>query len=173
MQQLKGDKLERVLSIYSKLMRGCVISKSEEAERYGVNERSIQRDVDDIRTYLENRTNEDGCFDSVVYDRNAHGYRLQQIQRILLTNSEILAVCKILLDSRAFTKAEMQSILDRMVLCCTPEADKSTVAKLIGNELFHYVEPRHRTEFIGTMWQIGQAIQESRYMDQYRVEDMN
>ena len=165
MQQLKGDKLERVLSIYSKLMRGCVISKSEEAERYGVNERSIQRDIDDIRTYLENRTNEDGCFDSVVYDRNAHGYRLQQIQRILLTNSEILAVCKILLDSRAFTKAEMQSILDRMVLCCTPEADNSTVAKLIGNELFHYVEPRHRTEFIGTMWQIDQAIQESRYIE--------
>lgn len=52
MDNLKEDKTERVLGIYTKLMNGYLINKAEEAQRYGVNERSIQRDLDCIRNYL-------------------------------------------------------------------------------------------------------------------------
>ena len=47
------DKVERVLGIYTRLMNGYVVNKAEEAEKYGVNERSIQRDVEDIRSFLD------------------------------------------------------------------------------------------------------------------------
>ena len=53
MEEGKRDKIERVLGIYTKLMNGYLINKAEEAVNYGVNERSIQRDIDDIRNYLE------------------------------------------------------------------------------------------------------------------------
>ena len=43
------DKVGRILTIYSKLMNGDVINKAEEARHFGVNERSIQRDIDYIR----------------------------------------------------------------------------------------------------------------------------
>ena len=36
---------------------------------YGVNERSIQRDVDDIRNYLELEAVNSGCINNVIYDR--------------------------------------------------------------------------------------------------------
>ena len=49
---VKGDKINRVLQIYSKLLDGYVINKAEEAEHYGVNERSIQRDIEHIREFL-------------------------------------------------------------------------------------------------------------------------
>lgn len=53
MENFKRDKIERVLGIYTKLLNGHVIDKSAESVNYGVNERSIQRDIDDIRNYLE------------------------------------------------------------------------------------------------------------------------
>lgn len=53
MEEYKNDKIERVLGIYTKLLNGYIVNKAAEANEYGVNERSIQRDVDDIRNYLE------------------------------------------------------------------------------------------------------------------------
>ena len=48
-----NDKIQRVLGIYTKLNNGQLVNKAEEAMRFGVNERSIQRDIDDIRIFLE------------------------------------------------------------------------------------------------------------------------
>lgn len=90
-----------------------------------------------------------------------------------LTNSEVLALCKILLDSRAFLKEEMTDMLDRLISCCVPKSNQKLVKELIGNEAFHYVEPRHRTSFLDTMWDIGTAIRECRYIeiDYIRMKD--
>ena len=101
------SKVERILGIYTKLMDGCLVRKAEEAARYGVDMRSIQRDIDDIRNFLEMETEHTGLVNAVVYDNTKKGYCLEQIYKIKLTNSEILALCKILLDSRAFTKDEI------------------------------------------------------------------
>lgn len=165
MENIKSDKIERVLAIYTKLMNGYLVSKAEEAVNYGVNERSIQRDIDDIRNYLESDGERVGCINSVVYDRIGKGYRLEQIYKMKFSNSEVLALCKILLDSRAFTKKEMTGILDKLISCCVPRINQKLVADLISNEAFHYVEPRHKTKFIDTMWDIGQAIRRCNYIE--------
>lgn len=81
------------------------------------------------------------------------------------SNSEVLAICKILLDSRAFTKKEMTSMLDRLISCCVPKTNQQLVKDLISNEVFHYVEPRHKIKFIDIMWNIGQAIHGHNYID--------
>ena len=169
----KNGKIERILGIYTKLISGNIVNKLKEAQEYGVNERTIQRDIEDIRNYMETEAEKTGCINSVVYDRIKKGYRLEQIYKMKLTNSEVLAVCKILLDSRAFTKKEMTDMLDKLVACCVPKENQKTVTDLISNEAFHYVEPRHRTKFIDTMWDIGQAIRESRYIERqyFRIKD--
>ena len=46
------DKINWVLHIYSKIMSGGLVNKSELVREFGVNERSIQRDIDDIRSYM-------------------------------------------------------------------------------------------------------------------------
>lgn len=106
MENIKCDKIERVLGIYTKLMNGYLVSKAEEAVNYGDNERSIQRDIDDIRNYLEADAERVGCINSIIYDRIGKGYRLEQIYKMKFSNSEVLALCKILLDSRVFTKGK-------------------------------------------------------------------
>lgn len=173
MENFKRDKIERVLGIYTKLLNGHVIDKSAESVNYGVNERSIQRDIDDIRNYLEEDGEKVGCINSVVYDRGEKGYRLEQIYKMKFTNSEVLALSKILLDSRAFTKKEMVQLLDKLISCCVPETNQKLVTDLISNEEFHYVEPRHKIEFLDTMWDIGQAIRHCQCIevDYLRTKD--
>lgn len=164
-EEMKGDQIGRVLQIYSKLSEGYVVNKAEEAARYGVNERSIQRDIDHIRNFLDEDSERTGIVNSVVYDRTAKGYRLETIYQMRLQNSEILALCKILLDSRAFTKIEMVEMLDKLITCCVPKINQKRVKDLIRNEEFHYVEPRHKTSFIEMMWDIGQEYCEADVLD--------
>lgn len=172
-EKIKGDKIRRVLQIYTKLSNGYIINKAEEAQGYGVNERSIQRDIDDIRNFLDADSERTGVVNSIVYDRQEKGYRLETLYKIRLKNSEVLALCKILLDSRAFTKQEMVEMLDKLITCCVPKSNQKLVKELISNEEFHYVELHHKTKFINTMWEIGQAIREARYveMDYLRTKD--
>ena len=162
---MDSKKIERVLGIYSKLMNGALVNKAEEAQNYGVNERSIQRDIDDIRAYLDNQTAIDGTVNSIIYDRYEKAYRLEQIYNVKFTNSEILAICKILLDSRAFTKNEMVSVLQKMIESCVPTENQKLVKELIVNEEFHYIEPRHNSVFIDKLWTIGQAIYNKNYIE--------
>ena len=66
-------KAERILSIYDRLLAGKYLSKAEEASRFQVNERTIQRDLDDIRAHLS-----EGRLDELelVYDKRRMGYRI-------------------------------------------------------------------------------------------------
>ncbi len=73
LQKNGKDKIERVLAIYTKLMNGNVVNKYQEAADYGVNERSIQRDIDDIRDYLDISIEQSGVINSVIYDREKKG----------------------------------------------------------------------------------------------------
>lgn len=162
-----NDKVSRVLSLYQRFMEGEVVDKETEAARYGVSSRSIQRDISAINNFFEQETEKSGVINTIEYGKKKGGHYLNQIYKTKLTNSEILAICKILLDSRAFTKNEMTSILDRMIDCCVPKDSQELVEDLISNEEFHYVELTHKSEFLDKMWDIGQAIHESRYLEMY------
>ena len=162
---MDNGKVDRTLGIYTRLLGGYIMNKAEEAQKYGVNERTIQRDIDDIRNFLENDMENTCILNSVVYDRYEKGYKLEQVYQLKLSNSEILAICKIILESRAFSKIEMNELLDKLISGCVPESNQKLVKELIANEAFHYVEPRHKSHFIDILWDIGQAIRNCQYIE--------
>lgn len=163
--EFKNNKILRVLQLYSRLFEGEIINKAEEAQNYGVNERSIQRDIEDIRYFLDVAFSQTGVQNSVFYDRKNNGYRLEKVNDKRLKNSEILAISKILLDSRAFNKSEISSIIDKLLLCCVPEKNRKDVYDLMINELFHYLPTKHSSDILDTIWELGQAIHESKYIE--------
>lgn len=117
----KQHKNMRTLDMYIRLCEGKVINKQQEAASFGVDERSIQRDIDDIRSFLSDRSAKDGKDTrEIVYDRAKGGFVMAGEEPSMMTNSEILAVSKILLESRAFTRRELESILDKLVEGCVP-----------------------------------------------------
>lgn len=155
------QKSDRILDIYTALLDGKVVRKVEVAEKYGVSERSVQRDFETIRTFLYDHIVENGIENDLVYDPRAHGYRLEHISRMKFTNDEALAICKILLDSRAFKKGVMENMIEKLLDCCVPPENQKIVRDLIDNEVYHYVEPRHGSDFLHLMWELGQAINNS------------
>lgn len=158
-------KNNRMLGIYTSLLNGDAIHKADLAKEYKVNERSIQRDIDDIREFFDNQSSKSGQYNYVIYDYREKGYRLENVSKVRFTNEEVLAVSKILLDSRAFDRKEMMLLLDKLLECCVPPQNRRLVNDLISNERYHYTEPQHKKYFLDNMWNIGMAIKENRLIE--------
>lgn len=161
MEQLSESKSKRLLAMYFGLVNGHTLNKAALAREYNITERSVQRDIASLRCFLS----EQELPQEIVYDRKDDGFRLVFLLPQGLTNDEILAVCKILLESRSMRRDEMLPILDKLIECAVPEESKKTVRKLIGNESYHYIEPHHGKKLLHGLWEIGQAIQEQRVME--------
>ncbi|MDY3690412.1 MAG: WYL domain-containing protein [Dysosmobacter sp.] len=161
MEQASEAKSARLLDIYARLMAGQVLNKTALAEEYGVTLRSIQRDMESLRFFLM----EKGLPQEVIYDRSMKGYRMVNSVPSGLSNSEILAVCKILLESRSMRRDEMLPILDKLVECAVPQEQRRAVKELIANEKLHYIEPHHGKSILNGLWDIGQAVKEHRVME--------
>ena len=88
-------KNQRILDIYLRLLNNREVIRKNLAQEYKVSERSIHRDISDLRTFLVS-TNSSS---EIIYDDKTNSYVLINEDNQKLNNSEILAVCKILLDS--------------------------------------------------------------------------
>lgn len=109
-QPSEMPKADRLLHIYSKLVNGEYVNKSELATYFHVSEKSIQRDINSLRCFFT----EQSIPQIVKYDGKTKGYFLERKINYTLTNSEIFVVCKILLESRSMVKEEIVPILDKL-----------------------------------------------------------
>lgn len=131
-----------------------------------MDERSIQRDIDDIRAFLDERTvRGSGDGRRVLYSREKKEFLMTGCEGSLMDNSEILAVSKILLESRAFTRLEISQILEKLILGCVPQVNRKLVSDLIANEKFHYVELHNRSHIKDRLWELGREIEECNLLE--------
>lgn len=158
-----GNKGFRLLNIYESLNKGELIKKSELAERYNVTEKTIQRDIDDLRAYLADTHFAEGEI-SIQYDRIRLGYYLVRMEREWLTNEEVLAVCKVLLESRAFCKEELNALLVKLLAQITP-SDRKQVEDMVRNEQFYYVPLKHGKKLLSAIWELSQYITQKEIIE--------
>lgn len=158
MDGMDVGKNNRVLFLYSRLLEGQKLKKSELAEEFGVSDKSIQRDFESIRDFLDRKGIKEEDRMRLAYDYKEKAYRLERDNEMNLSNEEILAVSKILLESRAFTKKEMMSILDKLVVNCVPKKNLQLVKDMLGNERHHYVELQHHRSFMDKLIPLATAI---------------
>ncbi len=152
-----SSKYFRILEMYLRLLDGEKITRKGEAERYGVDVRSIQRDIDALRAFLDGQSS-GGFTQHVVYDYRERGYILRGNTKDL-TREEALALCKILLESRAFTKQEMGSVVDKIIRSAVPRREIAPVQQLVNNEKQYYEELQHHDEaLLQKVWAIGDAV---------------
>ena len=153
---------DRLLYMYSRLVDGKMLYKKEEAQRFGCSLRSIQRDIEDLRSFLHEQNEATGLVQDLVYNQKLGAYQLVPPSRNLLSNEEVFATLKILLESRAFTKKELYPIIDKLIDCCIPKTEQQRVSELIGNEKLLYVEPQHQDKFLKKMWELSGAVREQQ-----------
>lgn len=159
----------RVLEIYRRLSKGEAIHKAFEAKRFGVNEKTIQRDIDDIRDFLAEVQTEGEAYE-LIYARDKKGYILIRQSGKQLTSSDIFAIVKVLLESRAFCRQELESLINKLIIQLLPEETKKVQA-IISNEQFHYMPVQHEKPLLDTIWQLSQAVKEQRLVSlEYKKE---
>lgn len=149
---------DRLLAMYAQLAEGKPLYKAREAVKYNCSLRSIQRDIEDLRSFFADRSETTGVVQELIYDRKLNAYRFVPPLRNLLTNEETFAVLKVLLESRSLTKVELFPILEKLISCCVPPENRRQVTDLIANEQYHYVEPRHKKAILEKMWNLSAAI---------------
>lgn len=151
-----GNKGFRLLSIYERLNKGEILEKAKLAQHFGVTLKTIQRDIDDLRVYLA-ETHYSETEIAIKYDKTKNGYYLVRLQREWLTNKEVLALCKILLESRAFCKEELDSLVTKLLLQVVPN-DRKKVENMIISELHYYVPLRHNKHLLSLLWDLSHCI---------------
>lgn len=150
----------RLLNIYERLNKGERISKEQLAKEFGVSAKSIQRDIDDLRAYIL-ETHYDELDATIKYDKANNCYYLVRLEREWLTNEEALAMCKILLESRAFNKNELTQLIDKLIMQISP-SDRAIAKQIIKSEMFNYVPLQHNKPMLDPIWKLSKYITEQR-----------
>ena len=152
------DRITRILDLSARLEEGQIINKELVSDFYQVNERTIRRDIEMIRAYLAEKETRDGIHKEIVYDPVKKGYVLVEENQHHFNNGEVLAVSKILLESRAFTKTELTAIINKLLNGCIPAERRKQIRELIGNEEYYYIPLKHNHLLTELIWELGQAI---------------
>ena len=154
--KLDNAKTFRLLNLYERLNRGETVNKKEFANAFGISEKSVQRDIDDLRVYLA-ECYENGDDVTVEYSYIKNGYYLVKKDKEFLTNEEILGIAKILLESRAYNKEELNGLIDKLLLQATPSA-RMNIKEMILNEKYHYIPLKHNKPLLNAIWELSENI---------------
>lgn len=151
-----GDnKSSRVLYIYQQLQLGEYLNKTHLSERFKVSEKSIRRDVDEVRNFFQ----DSGHFldhDPVKYSRSKDGYYLDN-DSIALKKEDILAYIKIILNSRSLYQSSVKHMVSSLTAHMTEDTRK-TINASIANELFNYSSVNEDTDLMAKIWTLSQHI---------------
>lgn len=129
--RINGFKYSRVLRIYTKLMKGEIINKAAEAKNFGVNQRSIQRDIDDLRAFFEDQNAEGAPLKEILYSREMGGFFLRTCEEETMTDSEILSVCRAVLVSQLIETEDRNRIVQKLLDTCVPGRKQELLREMI------------------------------------------
>lgn len=113
------DKITRILLLYSKLIRGEPISKISFCMETESNERSFDRDIEDVRLYLA----ESFSTEEVLYDRANNCYVLSGIAKHDLEMTEYRFLERLLIQSELLRKDELIGLLTALASNTTRPKD--------------------------------------------------
>lgn len=158
-------KTTRILSLYDALTRGRVVNRAAWAKEHGMSERSVQRDIADIQAYLDERNAGSGQNTEIKTDRVRAGYCIKNLDSEFLSEGELFGICKILIESRAFRKDALTSLLTRLLKSVMSDEAQARIAEQIRNELYNYCDPAHEAVSPDTLWSVVEAIRSSHVLE--------
>lgn len=143
----------RLLLLREELDKGKNINKEEIKRKFDIDDKTFQRDIDFLRAFYTENINPEI---EIKYDKKKKGYILKN-NKDRFRNEEILAISKILLESRAFCKDELDELLRKLRLL-SEEDEMKQVKEMIKNEKFNYVPIKHGKKLLDLIWELSKYI---------------
>ena len=106
--------------LYDAMLNGGVSKKAFSLE-HGINERSFDRDVEDIRLFLS----ESYSCEELLFDREDNTYSLSGSRAQYMDRMEATIIAKIMLESGVLRKDEMFGLLETLLSAVTPRDARS------------------------------------------------
>lgn len=158
-------KTNRILSLYDRLCNGKKINLQEEVNRSGMSERSIKRDIMELRCYLAEKVTEGEGNKQIVYDHIKNCYYMTENNNDISDYQMIYVISKILLGSKGLSKKEMKETLGFLIGVCNDKNDVKKVKQSIAGEMNNYQGPVHGKNMIETVWKLAQAVSQQNYIE--------
>ena len=151
------QKKNRVLDIFYRAMKGENISVGKIASEYEVSTKSISRDINEIKNFLSDNRDIVGNTE-LKYSSSSKSYYLE-FENFLLSK-ELLAIMKMMVGSRAFSKMEVLKLSTKLKNFISYH-DKEMLEQLLSKEMYHYNEVNHDCKsVIDNLWQLTRCIHE-------------
>jgi predicted DNA-binding transcriptional regulator YafY len=166
---MENTKLDRVLEIFFRGLRGEDLSVQRLADEYEISTKSITRSINELKNFLSDHRELVGNTE-LQYSYSDKCYRLYMDE--FLSNKELFSLVEVMIGARAFSKMELLTLVDKLKKFTTPE-DRSKMNELIRKELYHYPEVKHDCESVeDRLWQIVNCITEHKEItiEYYRMD---
>ena len=150
---------ERLLTIFLRLQAGKKLSKVKLSKEFGVDPKSIQRDISRLKGILEENPN---LGLEITFDTSDNTYCLNG--KTTFNKKDILVISKILLENRALNKSELNSLLEGLLSLLSIE-EKKEVNAIISSERLNYKSLTNDKDRIDTIWFLSEAIRREQMLE--------
>lgn len=147
------DKVTRMLALYSQILDGKKVNKSNFCLEYGINERTFERDIEDIRLFLS----ESYSVNELCYLRGDNAYQLTRIVSTKLSGEEAVVLASQLFSQKTFRTDEIEEMLENLI-GITDRQDKENVYRIVRNKLEHNHWAGKSMASIKIQWDIERCI---------------
>lgn len=162
------SKIERTLSVFFRGLRGENLSVKKLSDEFEVSTRSVARSITDLKAFLADHRELVGNTE-LRYSSQDKCYHLYMDE--FLSSKELIALLEVLIGTRAFSKIELLTIVDKLKKFTTVE-DRQIISELVEKELYHYSEVKHDCDSVqDILWKLVNNIREKREIsiDYYRT----
>ena len=155
----------RILDLYNLINKEKKFNKAAFAKAYNTSERTIRRDIKCLNDYFkrnyENNGSKGECRE-ITYRRKDNVYEVNYRAESNFCESDIYAFAKVIIQSRAFTRNEIQRMLN---ILKSQVNEESVIKDIIAKEELYYVEPKHKTDVIDLLWSMRKSIEKCKKVE--------
>lgn len=154
------DKVSRILRLFHSLIQGQKLNKADFAKSNNISERSVDRDIEDIRYYLsEIHSNAE-----VLFNKSENAYYLSGWSNYKFSSIEVITILKVLIGSKVLRKDEMQGIMRSVRMMLDPTARRETVNS-VYSEVDNYISPIHGKAILKMLEDLNRVISKHLKID--------
>lgn len=150
------DKVTRILMMYSKLLEGRKIYKKSFCADTGINRRTFDRDIEDIRLFFS----ESYIGYDLIYDRLDESYYLENYhQQSPLSPMEVSFLVVLIKSNQILRRDEYIQLVYNMIRACVWNKQEALV-EIFGKEVNEYPQDIKKEALLKMQWDLQQCISE-------------
>lgn len=155
----------RILDLYNLINKENQFNKAAFVKSSGASERTVRRDIKCLNDYFKRNYEDNGSVGvcrEISYCRKDNIYKVNLRCDYDFSESDIYAFAKVIIQSRAFTRKEIQRMLS---ILRAQVKDTSSVKERIAKEEIYYVEPKHKKNIIDLLWIMRKSIERCKQVE--------